>query len=196
MKFSGNASKQNYRISRKIKIVKKENMNIKIEDKDSKAVVFEKIRNEIEKHNFTIINEDQTRPWGGFFVIEESQASAFITKFFSHLKLDDVQITNKLSPKILVVAPEKRLSWQYHFRRAEIWKVVEGPVGVKISDTDAEGELKTLQNGDFIEMDKGERHRLIGLDSWGVIAEIWQHTDQDNPSDEEDIVRLQDDFGR
>ena len=171
-------------------------MNIKIENNDSKAVVFDKIRNEIENYNFTIINEDQTRPWGGFFVIEESQASAFIAKFFPYLKLDEVQITNKLSPKILVVAPEKRLSWQYHFRRAEIWKVVEGPVGVKISDTDVEGELKTLQNGDFIEMDKGERHRLIGLDSWGVIAEIWQHTDQDNPSDEEDIVRLQDDFGR
>ncbi|CAA9198003.1 hypothetical protein FLA105534_01915 [Flavobacterium bizetiae] len=171
-------------------------MNIKIEDKDSKAIVFDKIRTEIEKHNFSIINEDQTRPWGGFFVIEESQASDFITKFFPHLKLDEVQITNKLSPKILVVAPEKRLSWQYHFRRAEIWKVVEGPVGVKISDTDEEGELKTLQNGDFIQMDKGERHRLIGLDSWGVIAEIWQHTDQDNPSDEDDIVRLQDDFGR
>lgn len=171
-------------------------MNITIEDKDSKAVVFDKIRNEIENHNFKIVNEDQTRPWGGFFVIDESQASDFIATFFSHLKIDEVQITNKLSPKILVVAPEKRLSWQYHFRRAEIWKVVEGPVGVKISDTDVEGDLKTLQNGDFIKMDKGERHRLIGLDSWGIIAEIWQHTDQDNPSDEEDIVRLQDDFGR
>ena len=171
-------------------------MNIEIVNEDSKVIVFEKIRNEIEKHNFTIINEDQTRPWGGFFVIDESQASEFIAKFFSHLKLDEVQITNKLSPKILVVAPERRLSWQYHFRREEIWKVVKGPVGVKISDTDIEGELKTLNNDDFIKMDKGERHRLIGLDSWGVIAEIWQHTDRDNPSDEEDIVRLQDDFGR
>jgi len=171
-------------------------MKITIENKDSKAVVFDKIRNEIVNHNFRIVNEDQTRPWGGFFVIDESQASDFIATFFSHLKIDEVQITNKLSPKILVVAPEKRLSWQYHFRRAEIWKVVEGPVGVKISDTDVEGDLKTLNNGDFIKMDKGERHRLIGLDSWGIIAEIWQHTDQNEPSDEEDIVRLQDDFGR
>lgn len=171
-------------------------MNIEISNEDSKAIVFEKIRNEIEKNNFNIINEDQTRPWGGFFVIDEAQASDFISKFFSHLSLDEVQITNKLSPKILVVAPESRLSWQYHFRRSEIWKVVNGPVGVKISNTDVEGELKTLKNDDFIQMDKGERHRLIGLDSWGVIAEIWQHTDQNNPSDEEDIVRLQDDFGR
>jgi hypothetical protein len=42
----------------------------------------------------------------------------------------------------------------------------------------------------------GQRHRLIGLDQWGVVAEIWQHTDSENPSDESDIVRLQDDFGR
>jgi len=45
-------------------------------------------------------------------------------------------------------------------------------------------------------MDKGERHRLIRLDSWGVVAEIWQHTDKEEPSDEDDIIRLQDDFGR
>ena len=43
---------------------------------------------------------------------------------------------------------------------------------------------------------KGERHRLIGLSEWGIIAEIWQHTDAENPSNEDDIVRLQDDFGR
>jgi mannose-6-phosphate isomerase len=29
-----------------------------------------------------------------------------------------------------------------------------------------------------------------------VVAEIWQHTDADYPSDEEDIIRVQDDFGR
>jgi hypothetical protein len=43
---------------------------------------------------------------------------------------------------------------------------------------------------------KGERHRLIGLDDYGVIAEIWQHIDTENPSDEDDIVRVQDDYGR
>jgi mannose-6-phosphate isomerase len=171
-------------------------MNINILNGDSKEIMFGKIRSELDKHNLNIINEDQTRPWGGFFVIDENQTSNFVSIFFPHLKLDEIQITNKLSPKILVVAPNSRLSWQYHFRRAEIWKVVKGPVGVKISDTDIEGELKVLDNDDFIKMDKGERHRLIGLESWGVIAEIWQHTDQNNPSDEEDIVRLQDDFGR
>jgi len=108
----------------------------------------------------------------------------------------EIQITNKLSPKILVVAPDKRLSWQFHHRRAEIWKVIGGTVGVKTNNTDEEGELQELSLGNFIQLEKGERHRLIGLDSWGIVAEIWQHTDPENPSDEDDIVRLQDDFGR
>jgi hypothetical protein len=34
------------------------------------------------------------------------------------------------------------------------------------------------------------------LDGWGIVAEIWRHTDVENPSNEEDIVRVQDDFGR
>jgi mannose-6-phosphate isomerase len=171
-------------------------MNLNIPSNLEKSAVFEQISEALKKENFTIIKHDQTRPWGGFFVIDESQAKAFAAKFFPHLDMETIEITNKLSPKILVVAPNKRLSWQYHFRRAEIWEIVSGVVGVKTSLTDEEGELQKLSPGSFIQMDKGERHRLIGLESWGVVAEIWEHTDPENPSDEEDIVRLQDDFGR
>jgi hypothetical protein len=35
-----------------------------------------------------------------------------------------------------------------------------------------------------------------GLDETSVVAEIWQHTDANYPSDEDDIVRVQDYFGR
>lgn len=171
-------------------------MNLNISNNLDKSAVFEQISEALKKENFTIVKQDQTRPWGGFFVIDESQAKAFATKFFPHLDMENIEITNKLSPKILVVAPNKRLSWQYHFRRAEIWEIVSGIVGVKTSLTDEEGELQKLSPGSFIQMDKGERHRLIGLESWGIVAEIWEHTDPENPSDEEDIVRLQDDFGR
>ena len=171
-------------------------MNITLSNNLDKTAVFEEIAVLLKKENFTVIKQDQTRPWGGFFVIEESQANAFAAKFFPHLNMSEIQITNKLSPKILVVAPNKRLSWQFHHRRAEIWKVIGGTVGVKTSNTDEEGEIQELSAGKFIQLDKGERHRLIGLDSWGIVAEIWQHTDSENPSDEDDIVRLQDDFGR
>ena len=171
-------------------------MNFNIAKELEKETVFKQIESFLRSENLTVVQQDQTRPWGGFFVIDESQAAAFAAQFFPQLEMSQIQITNKLSPKILVVAPNKRLSWQYHFRRAEIWKILAGVVGVKISDTDEEGEIQQLYPGTFIQMDRGERHRLIGLDSWGIVAEIWQHTDPENPSDEEDIVRLQDDFGR
>ena len=56
--------------------------------------------------------------------------------------------------------------------------------------------METFKEGDQIHLKQGERHRLIGLKKQGLIAEIWLHTDPDHPSDEEDIVRVQDDFGR
>jgi mannose-6-phosphate isomerase len=161
-----------------------------------KSEIFKQIGSYIEENGFHVIDKDDSRPWGGFFVIDETQAPEFIATFFSHLSLSDFEGYGKLSPKVLVVAPEKRLSWQYHHRRAEIWKVIGGKAGVVISDTDEETDVKVLQNGDVISLRQGERHRLVGLQEWGIIAEIWQHTDKNHPSDENDIVRVQDDFGR
>jgi mannose-6-phosphate isomerase-like protein (cupin superfamily) len=88
------------------------------------------------------------------------------------------------------------LSWQYHHRRAEIWKLIGGTAGVVTSATDEQGSLKVLKDQEVIQLAQGQRHRLVGVNGWGVIAEIWRHTDARNPSDESDIVRLQDDFGR
>jgi mannose-6-phosphate isomerase len=165
-------------------------------DTIEKETLFQQTEQQLKQHHFHIHNQDQSRPWGGFFVIDEEQAQAFANTYFDSIPVDQLKISGKLSPKILLVAPHKRLSWQYHHRRAEIWKVLQGTVGVVTSDTDEEGELKVLQPGDLITLRQGERHRLVGLDGWGVLAEIWQHTDAENPSNEEDIVRVQDDFGR
>ncbi|GHA78536.1 cupin domain-containing protein [Pontibacter akesuensis] len=162
----------------------------------NKEQLFKEIAQELTAKGFNIDRQDQTRPWGGFFVIDEQQAQRFADTYFDGISVDDLKISGKLSPKILVVAPEKRLSWQYHHRRAEIWQVVRGVVGVVTSDTDEEGMVQTLNPGDKITLQQGERHRLVGLKEWGVLAEIWQHTDAAQPSDEEDIVRVQDDFGR
>lgn len=163
---------------------------------EDKADVFKKAEELLKKKDFKIISSDKDRPWGGFFVIDEDQASAFIETFFPDLNASDFAQFKKLSPKLLMVAPEKRLSWQYHYRRSEIWRVIDGTVGVIVSQTDEQTPLKTLHTGDTIRLEQGERHRLVGLDEWAIIAEIWQHTDPENPSDENDIVRLEDDFGR
>jgi mannose-6-phosphate isomerase len=162
----------------------------------NKSEVFADIQSFIDSKGFKVISKDHSRPWGGFFVLEESQAPEFIAEFFPHLSLEDFKGFEKLSPKILVVAPEKRLSWQYHHRRAEIWKLIGGVAGVVISDTDEETELQNLAIGDIVNLKCGERHRLVGTNGYGVVAEIWQHVNKNHPSDEDDIVRVQDDFGR
>ena len=158
--------------------------------------VFENITNLLFELGFRIVKEDRIRPWGGFYVIDESQADKFAKHFFPEEDFEQLKISEKLSPKILMVAPGKRLSWQYHHRRAEIWRCIDGNVAVATSHSDEVKEKHILQPGDKIKLKQGERHRLIGLDQWGVVAEIWLHTDISNPSDEDDIVRLQDDFGR
>jgi mannose-6-phosphate isomerase len=151
--------------------------------------------NNLVENQFKIVSHDY-RPWGGFFVIAEEQAQQFADAYFDRLDISTLKRGGALSPKILVVAPEKRLSWQYHNRRAEIWRVIQGQVGVKQSFNDTEGEVEILNIGDIITLQQCERHRLIGLEDYAVIAEIWQHTDANHPSDEDDIVRVQDDFGR
>lgn len=158
--------------------------------------IFKKIANLLHQAGFIIVDKDDARPWGGFYVIDEAQATKFVQHYFPEEHLDKLKITNKLSPKILIVGPNHRLSWQYHLRRAEVWKCIDGTVAVMTSNTDNEELRHTLKVGDIIKLKQGERHRLIGLDDWGIVAEIWQHTDESNPSDEDDIVRLQDDYSR
>lgn len=161
-----------------------------------KTAAFREVEAKLAEQGFIIRQQDQTRPWGGFFVIDENQAQRFADLYFEGMPVESLRISGKLSPKILVVAPRKRLSWQYHHRRAEIWRVITGTVGVVTSETDEEGEVKIHVPNSLIRLRQGERHRLVGLEEWGVLAEIWQHTDAANPSDENDIVRVQDDFGR
>lgn len=163
---------------------------------DLREDVFVEIKTYLDGINLSVVASDFQRPWGGFFVIDESQAKQFADLFFPGIELSTLRISGKLSPKILVVEPGKRLSWQYHHRRAEIWRVISGTVGVVTSFTDAETETATLTPGKEIRLAQGQRHRLVGLSGWGILAEIWQHIDSEHPSDEDDIIRVQDDFGR
>lgn len=165
--------------------------------KGDKTTLFPEVQKNLENRGYRIVAKDFNRPWGGFFVIEEGQAEKFAAEFFPGIAVDSLKVSGgKLSPKVLMVESNKRLSWQWHRRRSEIWKLAAGTAGVVTSNTDQQGTLKKLQPGDVIRLDKGLRHRLVGLDGWGMVAEIWQHTDPSNPSDENDIVRVQDDFGR
>ncbi len=169
-------------------------MNIKKEL--SKPEIFSEVDAWLSENEYNVVVKDDSRPWGGFFVIDEDQIEKFRYQFFEEVTMTELQLKNKLSPKILLVAPGKRLSWQYHHRRAEIWKLIDGEGGIITSETDKEGELREMKKGTVERLKQGERHRLVGLQNWGVVSEIWMHTDPEHPSDEADIVRVQDDFQR
>ncbi|MEO7624385.1 MAG: phosphoheptose isomerase [Candidatus Saccharimonadales bacterium] len=163
---------------------------------ETRQDIFATVEKYLGSLGLAVANVDSQRPWGGFFVIDETETSDFIGHYFPDLPQSTIEKGGKLSPKILLVEPGKRLSWQYHDRREELWKILSGPVGVITSSDDQQGPVTELAAGETIQFGTGVRHRLVGLDSWGVIAEIWQHTDPNNPSNEDDIVRVEDDFGR
>jgi mannose-6-phosphate isomerase len=88
--------------------------------------------------------------------------------------------------KLVYLDGDKRLSLQYHDNRTEFWKVVKGPVIVQIGE-----DKKTLETGESIEIPKKAVHRLIGAGTDAIILEI-----STGKFDENDIVRLEDDYKR
>lgn len=161
-----------------------------------KQVIFETVEKYLQSLSIVVASTDFERPWGGFFVIEDDSTETFINTFFPGYSYDEIANGLNLTPKILVAEPSKRLSWQYHHRREEIWSVVAGPVGVITGSTDEQGPVRAVNAGEVVSFGTETRHRLIGLDTFGVVAEFWKHTDPANPSDESDIVRVEDDFRR
>lgn len=142
---------------------------------------------------------DHERPWGGFNRLPDESANRFIAEFFPDIDPLAARLGNKdvpLSPKILLVAPGARLSWQYHERRAERWVFLTDGAYYK-SSNDEQGELHQALAGDVVQFAQGERHRLVGAEGhYTLVAEIWQHTDATRPSEEEDIIRVADDYRR
>lgn len=163
---------------------------------ESKEHIEQRVEQMLQDKNLKVAGRDFQKPWGGYFVIADEDTQLFIDTFFPEQKETFQGTSHKLSPKILVVEPSLRLSWQYHDRRAEYHMVLEGPVAYPLSTTDEQGEQTVYTAGDLVSIPQGTRHRLVGLSGWGVVAEIWQHTDPSWPSDEADNHRVQDDFNR
>lgn len=163
----------------------------------SKGQVVEAIYQILKAHSFIILECDDQRPWGAFLRVANEQTDDFIETFFDGATLPTRAQHGERSPKILLVAPQARLSWQYHDRRAEVWRVVSGRVGIMTSANDEQpATVRELNVGEVAQIPQGTRHRLVGLDGWGAVAEIWMHTDPNLPSDEDDVHRLEDDYGR
>jgi len=162
-----------------------------MEDSPSMEEAYKKVKTILS--SYSIVDQDLHRPWGGFYRICDDQASRFIGEFFPDINL---KTHLPISPKILIVKPHQRLSWQYHHRREEIWSILQGPVAMVRSPTDDMKDQILLEENDLIVVECKERHRLIGLEEPAIIAELWRHIDKDHPSNEKDIVRVQDDYRR
>lgn len=158
-------------------------------------LIFKRIVAEAQGFGLDTVDQDFARPWGGFMRFSEDCLDKFFDAYWTGV--DTGKSQGRRDPKVLLVAPAQRLSLQLHHRRAELWRVVDGPVLVVHGPDQQHLQEDILFTGDVIHMDCGEMHRLCGtLDAWGRVAEIWEHVDPNNPSDESDIVRVQDDYAR
>jgi mannose-6-phosphate isomerase len=107
------------------------------------------------------------RPWGTFTVLDEADG---------------------FKVKRIEVLPGKRLSYQKHAQRAEYWVVVKGTAKVTLDDREI-----TIEAGQTIDIAIGSAHRV---ENPGSEPLIFIEVQRGGYLGEDDIVRLQDDFGR
>jgi len=88
--------------------------------------------------------------------------------------------------KILTINPGQRCSLQYHNHRKEFWKLIEGEAIIEIGDKKIDAKV-----GENFEIPPKTNHRINGKNIPGRILEI-----SFGDFDENDIVRLEDDYGR
>jgi mannose-6-phosphate isomerase len=153
-----------------------------------KQKMIKEIEEWIINKGLMIAKKDIERPWGAFWNIHPATLPKYLKLFFSERSLPTNQF---LSPKLILVEPHQRLSLQKHYKRSELWKILLGPVRITLSDN-----TKLYDIGDHVEIPLETEHRLIGLQTLCIVAEIWIHQDILNPSTEEDILRLEDDYNR
>ena len=111
--------------------------------------------------------ETDQRPWGSYTVLDD-------------------EATFKV--KRIEVLPGKRLSYQRHARRSEHWFIVHGTAVVTL-----DGERREVSPGDAVDIPVGTDHRIENAGEQLVVFVEVQHGDYFG---EDDIVRLEDDYGR
>jgi len=138
---------------------------------------------------------DSTRPWGGYIRFSRASLGSFLSAYWQgvHVRHADLD----LDAKVLLVAPGQRLSLQCHAKRAELWRVLEGPVLVSTGKSESTLSEVLVRPIEILTIPCHRLHRLAApTTSWGIVAELWQHENPEAPSTERDIVRYADDYGR
>lgn len=111
--------------------------------------------------------EYDERPWGNYTVLEDAEGHKV---------------------KRIVVHPGRRLSYQVHERRAEHWFVVTGEGAVTL-----DGETVLVKGGTAVDVAVGMPHRIENTGTADLVFIEVQHGEYFG---EDDITRLEDDFGR
>jgi mannose-6-phosphate isomerase len=111
--------------------------------------------------------EHDDRPWGSYDVLVD-------------------EADHKV--KTITVLPGKRLSYQRHEKRGEVWVVARGTLSVVL-----EGETLTRTVGQAVDVPRGAAHRMVNATDTPVVVIEIQHGDYFG---EDDIERIEDDFGR
>lgn len=89
--------------------------------------------------------------------------------------------------KRLYVQPNQRISLQYHNQRDEHWVVVSGDGTLELNE-----DIKKLKVGDYIFVPVLSKHRITGGNDGIIIVEV----QLGKICNEEDIVRIEDAYGR
>lgn len=107
------------------------------------------------------------RPWGNYTILDEGES---------------------FKVKRIEVLPNKRLSYQLHHRRSEHWYVIQGTAKVTL-----DGEDHFRSAGESIDIPVGTAHRV---ENPGLEKMVFIEVQTGDYFGEDDIVRLEDDFGR
>ncbi|HTH38675.1 MAG TPA: phosphomannose isomerase type II C-terminal cupin domain [Pyrinomonadaceae bacterium] len=110
----------------------------------------------------------EQRPWGSFTILDESES---------------------YKVKRIEVFPEKRLSYQSHKLRSEHWFVVQGTAKVTLNGTEI-----LVKKGESVDIAAGTAHRVENPHEAENLVFI--ETQTGTYFGEDDIERLDDDFGR
>ena len=114
-----------------------------------------------------VSRDSEERPWGSWHVLDESDG---------------------FKVKRIHVRPRSRLSYQTHAHRSEHWVVVKGTATCILDDVES-----VVPTGGYVDVPKGAKHRIANAQGEELViveVQLGSYTGED------DIVRLEDDYGR
>lgn len=97
-------------------------------------------------------------------------------------------VTDRYVGKVIFINAGRRLSLQFHNQKDESIFVIEGNMVLHLENGDGEMEQIPLGPGDYRRVPVGKRHRFEAVDDTRLIEVSTPEVD--------DVVRLEDDFGR